>query len=317
MERLIIIDGNAILHRAFHAIPPLTTIKGELVNAIFGFLSMMLRIVHDLKPAFLVVTFDRAKPTFRKKLFKAYQAKRPKMDEGLSGQIERMHEVLEKMNVSVFEMDGYEADDVIGTITNRIKNNNKNNNIETIIITGDRDILQLVSDRVKVYMPVKGLSESKLFGEKEVEEKFGIKPSQIVDYKALVGDQSDNYPGVSGIGPKTASHLLSHFRTLERLYQKIDEVENENVKGKLKAGEKEAEMSKQLAQIVTNVPVDFDLKKCRLPNFDRPDIHQLLEELQFRTLIGRLVSGNKNNELRIKNKNKEKKKDKSQQIKLF
>lgn len=324
MERLIIIDGNAILHRAFHAIPPLTTTKGELVNAIFGFLSMMLRIVHDLKPAFLVVTFDRAKPTFRKKLFKAYQAKRPKMDEGLSGQINRMHKVLEKMNVSVFEMDGYEADDVIGTITNRIKNYElslsaqagiKNKKIETIIITGDRDILQLVSDRVKVYMPVKGLSESKLFGEKEVEEKFGIKPSQIVDYKALVGDQSDNYPGVGGIGPKTASHLLSHYQTLERLYQKIDEVENENVKGKLKAGEKEAEMSKKLAQIYTEVPIDFDLGKCRLPNFDRPDIHQLLEELQFRTLIGRLGSGIKNNELRIKNK--EKKKDETQQIKLF
>ena len=316
MERLIIIDGNAILHRAFHAIPPLTTIKGELVNAIFGFLSMMLRIVHDLKPAFLVVTFDRAKPTFRKKLFKAYQAKRPKMDEGLSGQIERMHEVLEKMNVSVFEMDGYEADDVIGTIASEVIVP-KNPKLEVIIITGDRDILQLVNDRVKVYMPVKGLSVSKLFGEKEVEEKFGIKSSQMVDYKALVGDQSDNYPGVGGIGPKTASGLLSRFKTLEKLYRKIDEVENENTREKLKAGVKEAEMSKKLAQIYTEVPIDFDLGKCRLPNFDRPDIHQLLDEMQFRTLIGRLGTGIKNNELRIKNINKEKKKDESQQIKLF
>ncbi len=328
MERLIIIDGNAILHRAFHAIPPLTTAKGELVNAIFGFLSMMLRIVHDLKPAFLVVTFDRAKPTFRKKLFKAYQAKRPKMDEGLSGQINRMHEVLEKMNVQVFEKDGYEADDVIGTIalratslkTDKTDNATKDKistdrKIEVIIITGDRDILQLVTDRVKVYMPVKGLSESKLFGEKEVEEKFGIKSSQMVDYKALVGDQSDNYPGVGGIGPKTASGLLSHFRTLERLYQNIDKVENENTREKLKADVKEAEMSKKLAQIYTEVPIDFDLGKCRLPNFDRPDIHLLLEELQFRSLIPRLSNSIRYQVSGIKYK--EKKKDESQQIKLF
>jgi len=218
MQRLILIDGHAILHRAYHAIPPLTNSEGKLVNAVFGFTSMLLKVINDLQPKFIAVTFDRPKPTFRKKMYKHYQAKRPEMDKELSGQIEMVHEVVKKMGLAIYEMDGYEADDVIGTLVSKVKNLKSttqnqisDEDIETVIVTGDRDILQLVEEKTKVYMPVKGLSESMLYGEEQVEKKFGVKASQIIDYKALVGDQSDNYPGVPGIGPKSASSLLCKF----------------------------------------------------------------------------------------------------------
>ncbi len=322
LDRLVIIDGNAILHRAFHALPPLTTKNGELVNAVFGFTSMLLRVAQDLKPAYLVVTFDRPKPTFRKSLYVGYQAKRPKMDEGLSAQIERVHQVVACLGIPIYEMDGYEADDVIGTITNKTRKSH-----EVIIVTGDRDILQLVDGNVKAYMPVKGLSEAKLFGEKEVEDKFGIKPGQIVDYKALVGDASDNYPGVAGVGPKTASGLLSRFKTLEQTYTHIGEIESEKVRRALAENSEQAGLAKKLATIVTDVPITFDIEKCRLKNLDRPHIHKLFEDLEFRSLIPRLGEGSKMQPFdRTQGKSgkdakkdivKEEKRDTSQQIKLF
>ena len=313
MNRLVIIDGHAILHRAFHALPPLTTKDGEMVNAVFGFISMILRVIQDLKPSYFVVTFDRPKPTFRKAMYVGYQAHRPKMDDDLSSQIERVHKVLETMGIAIFEMDGYEADDVIGTIVTKI-----DGDIEKVIVTGDRDILQLVNSHVKVYMPVKGLSVSKLYGEKEVEEKYGIKASQIVDYKALVGDASDNYPGVAGVGPKTASSLLSRFKTLEQTYERIGEIENERLRKVLAENSEQAALAKKLATIVRDVPITLDIDKCKLGNLDRPHIHKMFEDLEFRSLITRLSPGMKEQELGIKNKEQPKKeKNNNQQIKLF
>lgn len=314
MQRLVIIDGHAILHRAFHALPPLTTSKGDKVNAVFGFVSMILRVIRDLNPSYLAVVFDRPKPTFRKKLFDGYQAKRPKMDDNLIPQVSTVHKVLEEMGMQIFELDGYEADDLIGTIIEKIKEEK----IDAVIVTGDRDLLQLVNIKTKVYMPVKGLSESKLFGEKEVEEKFGIKPGQMIDYKALVGDQSDNYPGVPGIGPKTAAGLLEKFGTLEKLYGRIDEIANECIRNKLKDNEESAEMSKKLATIIRDVPIEIDLDKCKIPDYDRPNVHHIFEELEFRTLIPRLSKKTKNIESRIKNQGKAMETKKNiEQIKLF
>lgn len=349
MGKLVLIDGHGILHRAYHALPPLTTSKGELVNAVFGFTSMLLRVIHDLKPTHLAVCFDTPKPTFRNKMYKDYQATRPKMEENLSSQIGLVHKVVEEMRIPIYEMDGYEADDILGTLAYRVTSLNvipsdrresrnlsrmrdslrqderslhfgrddkrEKNTFEVIIVTGDRDILQLVSDKVKVYMPVKGLSESKLYGEKEVEEKFGIKPSQIVDYKALVGDQSDNYPGVPGVGPKTAANLLSCFQTLEQIYQQINRVENEGLRKKLKENFESAEMAKKLAMIVTDVPITADLEKCRLQNLDRQNVHQLFEELEFRSLISRLTSNNRQQRTKNKGQIVENKRRESQNIK--
>jgi DNA polymerase-1 len=183
MTKLVLIDGNAIMHRAYHALPPLTTKSGEPINAVYGFVSILLRIINDIKPTHLVVCFDRPEKTFRKEKYVKYQAQRPVMDDFLSSQVTKMHDVLQAFSIPVYEKAGFEADDVIGTIAResqgkRIK--------EVIIITGDRDIFQLINDRVKVYVPVKGLKEGKLYGKKEVKEEFDFDPVQMVDYKALV-----------------------------------------------------------------------------------------------------------------------------------
>jgi len=268
----------------------------------------------------MAVAFDRPKPTFRQEIFKEYQAHRPKLADDFVPQILLVHKLVEDLGIPIFEMDGYEADDVIGTIAtnikyqkSKIKNTNKKSKIpekiEIIVVTGDRDILQLVNGHVKVFMPVKGLAEGKLFGEKEVEEKFGIKASQVVDYKALVGDASDNYPGVVGIGPKTASDLLRQFHTLEILYKHLEEISNEKVRQKLTVSRESAELSKTLATIVTQVPIEIDISKCKLPILDRPHIHAIFEELGFRSLIPRLSS-----DIKQKHNNSKQTKEKENQI---
>ncbi len=334
MKRLVIIDGHAILHRAYHALPPLATSKGQLVNAVYGFISMLLRVINDVKPTHLIVAFDTPAPTFRNRVFKDYQKQRPKLDKELVSQIEIVHKLIHEMGIPVFEKDGYEADDVIGTLAIKasgqrlktknskketiISNSKNKDEIETVIVTGDRDILQLVTDKIKVYMPIKGLSKSKIYDEREVEEKFGVKPCQIADYKALVGDASDNYPGISGIGPKTAKDLLAKYQSFDGVYSHLNELKSEKIRKRLIEGKKEGEMSKKLATILTNVPIELDLEKCVLSPLDKPQVYWALEELEFRSLISRLSADNRqqiaNNK---KTKNIEKTKDNPSQIKLF
>lgn len=282
--KLVLIDGHAILHRAYHALPPLTTSKGELVNAVFGFSSILLKVIQDLKPDYLAVCFDLPTPTFRNKLYEGYQAKRPKIDEELKSQIGLIRKVVVEMGMPIYEKDGYEADDVIGTIAKKADAD------EVIIVTGDRDLLQLIDKKIKAYMPIKGLSESKLYGEKEVEEKFGIKPEQMIDYKALIGDPSDNYLGINGVGPKTAAKLIADFGTLDGIFEHIAQVENEGLKKKLIDGRESAELARKLATIVTDVPLEFDLRRARLPQLDKPNVFKLFEELGFRSLISRLTN---------------------------
>ena len=312
MQRLLIVDGHAILHRAYHALPPLTNKDSQPIGAIYGFLSILFRSIQNQKPTHLVITFDMKEPTFRKKLFTEYQSHRPVIDESMVSQIVFLHEILSKMGITIFELSGYEADDVIGTLAKQAEN------AEVIIITGDRDILQLVTDKIRVLMPVKGLSESKLFGIGEVEERMGVFPSEIIDLKALIGDPSDNYPGVPGIGPKTAILLIKKYKTIENIYKHIDELQG-RVKDKLLSGEESAKMSKQLATIVTNAPIELDWNTVKLNNLDRPDIRNLFEELGFRSLITRLsvnsplVFGGKN-EKKIK---PEVKKSNAEQTSLF
>ena len=240
MNRLVLIDGHAILYRAYHALPTtLTTSSGQIVNAVYGFTSMLLRVIAELKPTHLIVVFDTPEQTFRNKLYKDYQIQRPKADDEFIAQIGVVKKVVAEMGIPMSEKAGFEADDVIGSIAfqaknlkvksqkstlrlrsgQEVKSTSQNSKIEEIIIvTSDRDMLQLVNDKVKLYMPVKGLSLSKLYGEKEVEERMGVKSSQIVDYKGLVGDPSDNYPGIPGIGPKSAEKLLGQWGTLENIY---------------------------------------------------------------------------------------------------
>jgi len=281
MKRFVLIDGHAILYRAYHALPSLTTSKGELVNAVFGFCSMLLKIRDEISPSYFAVSFDLPKPTFRHKIFKNYQAQRPAMAEELSGQIEKVKKALKTLGIPIYEAEGFEADDVIGTLAKQASG------IETIIVTGDRDMLQLVDDHTKVYMLIKGISEATLYNEEKVEEKFGLVPNQLSDYKALIGDPSDNYFGVSGIGPKTAQELLSCFKTLEQIYKNLNKIDNK-IKDKLDKGKEQAVLGKKLATIVQDVPVKLDLEKCRVETFNTAKTRKLFEALEFKSLISRL-----------------------------
>lgn len=290
MKRFVLIDGNAILHRAFHALPPLTSKSGELANAVYGFFSMFLKILEDVKPTHVTVCFDRPKPTFRQELYVGYQAHRPKMKEELTPQIGRIHEVLHKMNVPIFEVDGYEADDLIGTVAKQAQEGKLDGGLEVIIVSGDRDMLQLVNSRVKALMPITGITKMQLFDVKTVEERYGIKPLQVIDYKALVGDPSDNYPGVSGVGPKTAMELLKEFGTLDRVFQSLDEIKkkNEGLAKKLAEGAESAGLAKKLATIVTDAPITLDLERCSVLRFDREGAKRSFEELGFQSLLKRI-----------------------------
>lgn len=317
MNRFIIIDGNAILHRAFHALPPLTAPDGTLTNAVYGFTSMLIRLISDLTPSHIAVAFDRPKPTFRKELFKDYQIKRPKMDDGLAAQIPMVHDVLSAMHIPIFEQDGFEADDVIGTLCKQ-----KPKIIDqVIIVTGDRDLLQLVTDTTKAYMPTKGLSEAKLYGSTETRERLGVDPTQIPDYKALAGDQSDNYPGVAGVGPKTARDLISKFKTVEQLYKKLDHQKNisgisETLQQKLLQHKEIALLSKTLATIRTDVPIDTDISPLTKEQLKTPGVIKQFELLGFTSLIKRLLLDGKSQTKGTQKKKEERKKAVDEQMSL-
>lgn len=290
MKRLVLIDGNAILHRAYHALPPLTAPDGSLVNAVYGFTSMILKLFHDLAPTHLAVTFDRPAPTFRKKLYRDYQAQRPEMEKDLSSQVATVHDVVASFGLPTFEVDGYEADDVIATLVSKAKRAGID---QVIIVTGDRDLLQLVDDHVFVYMLVRGLTDAKLYDRDEVKTRLGITPAQIPDYKALAGDASDNYPGVPGIGPKTAAQLLSDFQTLDALYRIAEGKKHgllpEVLVLKLKKGRKSAMLGKQLAQVRTDVPIKSTLANTAIESLNTPKAREKLAELDFQSLLKRLT----------------------------
>lgn len=282
MDKLVLIDGFAILHRAFHAIPPLTNKKGQPTNAIYGFVSMLLRIIQDLNPTHIVVCMDEKAPTFRHIAFKTYQAQRPKTDPSLESQIEKTKEVIKAFDIPMLSKKGFEADDVIGTLAQRNKNK-----IDVVIVTGDRDILQLVDDKVKVFMPIAGLSNGKLFGIDETVERLGVVPELIPDYKALVGDPSDNYFGVTGIGPKTAIKLLEEFKSVDGIYKNIKKVKP-MIAEKLIKDKKSALMSHKLATIIKDVKVSLDLKDAAKWDLDSKKVLELFEELGFKTLSERI-----------------------------
>lgn len=300
MSKLVLIDGNAILHRAYHALPPLTTKKGEPINAVYGLVSMLLKVIQDLKPTHIAIAFDRKEPTFRHEEFPAYQAQRPAMEDNLSSQFEKAKDTIGSFGIPIYEKAGYEADDVIGTLalkatshTGNHGNSKKSTQENTgkvddvVIVTGDRDILQLVTDKVKVYMPIRGLKDTQLMGEEEVVEKMGVKPSQIDDFKALVGDPSDNYPGVAGIGPKTAVKLLNEYDNLDNIYKHLNEIPAQT-KAKLEKGKKDANISKRLATIITDVPIIFDIELMAKWDIDNQNVLDLFSSFGFKTLTERV-----------------------------
>lgn len=289
-KKLILIDGNAILHRAYHALPPLTAPTGEPIQAVFGFFSMLLTILNDQKPDYLIVCFDRPKPTFRQEMFAGYHQHRPQIADEFISQIQKVHEIVEQMDIPVFELDGYEADDLIGTIANQSvkrKAKNEKEELQVLIVSGDRDLLQLVNSHVMVLSPLVGLKTLTIYDEQKVEEKYGVTPAQFIDYKALIGDASDGYPGVAGIGPKTAASLVRKFETFENLYQNLGEV-NPKIAEKLATDAEQAALAKKLATIITDAPIHIDLNKAKIENVHMKNAKAAFEKLGFNSLLKRL-----------------------------
>lgn len=300
----MIIDGNAILHRAFHAMPPLTTREGEPINAVYGLVSMFLRIVQDLKPEAIAVAFDEKEKTFRHNEFESYQAQRPPTHEDLSSQFEKARDFFRAANIPVYSKPGYEADDVIATIADRGVKDKRQEIKEVVVVTGDRDLLQLVDDKknIKLYMPVVGLSNARFYKEKDTLERMGIPPNLIPDYKALVGDSSDNYPGVLGIGPKTAISLLEKYGSVDNIYAHLQEI-NPNIRQKLEAKKDDAKLFHRLATVVKNVPVEIDFPQMENWKIDSPEVLKLFEKFGFKTLgdrikkVGKVVADEKQTSL--------------------
>jgi len=286
---LLLFDGNALLHRAFHALPPLTQSKtGELVNAVYGFASTLLKVIADFNPTHWAVAFDRPAPTFRHKMFEEYKAQRPPTPEELKGQIHRVHQLVDAFHIPIFEMDGFEADDVLGTLSKQAEQDG----IETIIVTGDNDMFQVVSPRVKALAPKRAFTDTVLYDEEAVEEKYGIKPEQLPDLKALVGDVSDNIPGIQGIGAKTAARLLKEYGSLEGVYDRIEQITPEKLQANLREYRDQAFQGRELSTVVREVPVKLDLKACQVSNYDRDEVARLFKELEFTGLLSRLPQSN-------------------------
>src|SRR4030042_5526145 len=283
-KRLIIIDGNAIVHRAFHALPPLKTKKGEWVNAIYGFLLAFFKAIKEFEPDYVVATFDFPAPTFRHIKYKLYKANREKAPSELYEQIPKIKELLKNFNIQIFEKQGFEADDLIGTIAQKAAKKQIYPEIETIILTGDLDALQLVDKNTKVYALRKGVKDTVLYNEEKVKEKYdGLLPEQLVDFKALRGDPSDNIPGVFGVGEKTAISLIKEFNSLENLYQELRENSEhskkikESLRKKLIDYKEQAFVSKMLAQIKKDIEIDFDLGKCVWGRYNKDKIIKIFE----------------------------------------
>ncbi|MCA9382034.1 DNA polymerase I, partial [Candidatus Dojkabacteria bacterium] len=283
---LALIDGHALIHRAYHAYPPnLKTSDGQLVNAVYGFTSMLLQLFQDMDPEYVVCCFDTPKPTFRHTRFAGYKANRTKPDDELISQFPLVKRVVEVMNIPIFSIEGYEADDMIGTISKQAEDSNSD--LKTIIVTGDHDTLQLVDENTFVWMPGKSFGDMKLMQRKNVIERYGFGPERIIDYKALRGDSSDNIPGVKGVGEKTATDLIKEYGDLDEIYKNIDKLKPRYQK-LLSENYEEAVMSKELATIDVSAPIKFKLEDCLLKSFDRDEVMNLFKELEFRSLINKI-----------------------------
>ena len=293
-KRLVLLDSHAILHRAYHALPDFTSPNGEPTGALYGVVAMLLKIIEELKPDYIVACYDLPEPTYRHDAFADYKSKRVKIDEALVAQINRSRDIFAAFDIPIYEMVGFEADDLLGTIAHQTK---EMKDLEVVIASGDMDTMQCIEGkRVQVYTLKKGIKDTIIYDEAAVKERFGFPPKLIVDYKGLRGDASDNIPGIPGIGEKTATELITKFGGIEAIYKKLKKNEQAfleagikpRIVNLLKAGEEEAQFSKMLATIRTDVPVTFSLPESWPDGLDVEKIANLFSELGFRTLMARV-----------------------------
>ncbi len=287
---LILIDGNALVHRSYHALPPLTAKSGELVHAVYGVALTLLSVIEKFNPRYIAASFDLPGPTFRHEKFADYKATRVKAPDDLYAQIPRVKELVRAFNIPIFEYEGFEADDCVGTIARMATEADPH--VSVVIVTGDNDALQLVSSRIKVFALRRGVKDTVLYDDEEVRKKFGFPPKALREYKGIRGDTSDNIPGVRGIGEKGATDLLKKYETLEKVYDHLDEIPK-GIAAKLKSDRDQAFLSRELGTIHQSVPIEFDLQLCRTHDFDRERVVTLFQDLGFSSLIRRIPGEDK------------------------
>ena len=282
-KRLFLIDGSALAYRSYFAFirNPLINSKGENTSAVFGFTNSILKILKDENPDYIAVVFDTKAPTFRHEIFKDYKSTRAKMPSEMVDQLPRIREVSEGMNLPILEVDGFEADDLMGTLAKKAKAEE----LEVVLVTGDKDFLQLVDEDIKVLNPKRGGEEPELLDKRGVEEKFGVPPEKVIEVLALMGDASDNIPGIPGIGEKTAVELIKEFGDMEKVLANADKVKRKNIQKSLKEHPDLARLSRRLVIIDTDVPFELDLKKLKRENFNLPKLKELFKELEFTKLL--------------------------------
>lgn len=291
-QRLVLVDGHAIIYRAYHAFPELITSDGVLVNAVYGFSRILLKVIRDFKPKYLGVAFDHKAPTNRSKQYAEYKANRPPMPDDLRPQIQIIKDFVETLNIPEFELAGYEADDLIGTISQKVEKNK--NEIPILIVTGDKDLLQLVSDQTRVFIPSQSrFTKDTEYNAETVQAKLKLTPEQVVDFKALRGDPSDNIPGVAGIGEKTACRLLERYHDLDKVLEvALAGGDGELIKGavlqKLQDGVDIAKLSRELATVDRQVPIEFNLKDSRVRDYDKTKAVEFCKKFEFNSLISLL-----------------------------
>ena len=284
MTRLMLLDSNGLIYRGYHALPPLTTSKGELVNAVFGFCSILLRGIQDLQPEYVAACFDLPGPTFRHEQFADYKATRAPMPDDLRSQFPKVREVVAALRIPVYEMAGYEADDVIGTITRDMDARG----IDTTVVTGDMDMLQIVTEHTRLMTTRQGVDSTVYYDTAKIWERFELRPNQMIDYKALKGDPTDNIPGIPGVGEKTAAKLVGEFGSLEGIYERLGEVKPDKLRFKLVEAHDQVFASRELSRIICDLPISLDLDAAHLSDYDRAEVVRLFREFEFRTLIDRL-----------------------------
>ncbi|NMM64419.1 DNA polymerase I [Clostridium sp. P21] len=285
-EKLLILDGNSLMNRAFYALPPLTNSQGIHTNGVYGFVTMLLKMREEISPDYIVCTFDRKAPTFRHNEYKDYKAGRKRMPEELAEQFPIVKKLLNMLSISIFEIDGFEADDLIGTLSVYAEKKD----VEVYIVTGDKDALQLATDNVKVVITKKGITEKEIYDRNRMISEFEVTPTQFIDVKGLMGDKSDNIPGVPGVGEKTAFKLIKEYGSIENVLSNIDNISGKKLKENLEHFSQQAIFSKKLATIMLNVPIEIDLEEIKSKeNYDVEGVKELFIDLQFKSLIDKVI----------------------------
>ena len=282
-ERFLLVDSNSLIYRGFFAVPPLTTTKGELVNAVFGFASILLKVIQEVPPVHIAACFDLPTPTFRHERDATYKATRKPMPDDLRPQFERCKEFLDKLGVPMYSLPGFEADDVIGALARQAEALD----LDTLILSGDLDTLQLVTPRTKIMTTRQGFQNTVVYDEAQIMARYGLRPDQMVDFKALKGDATDNIPGVPGVGEKTAARLIAEHETIEGVYAAVGSL-TPKLRVAIEANHEQVLHSREMSRIVTDLPVSLDLDRTRRGAYDRPAVIELFRDLEFRSLIPRL-----------------------------